>query len=190
MTVTADRLNDIARSLNRRQWLPTADEVAFGSTFLRRMGEVEQEGAGFPRGANWWDRLHTESFHALTRTVELLEVDLLPCGRARLPGSPIVELAELWLGSAQPLLPHAQRLLTAWHDAAPPEPTADMIARTARRLNVTDDLAEGRLRYEDAAHWEREGNALSLWDELRPLWAHLGAVRSTMTAAVTGDTEY
>lgn len=35
-----------------------------------------------------------------------------------------------------------------------------------------------------------ETNADGLWNDLQPAWAHLGAVRSTMMAAVTGETDY
>ena len=191
MTITSDRLSDIARSLNRQQWQPTADEVSFGSTFFRRMKEVEEEPRpAFPRGTNWWDRLHTESFETLARVVVMVQDELLPAVRERLADSPMVELAGLYVSAAQPLLPHAERLLAAWHDAAPPAPTAAEITREAGRLNETAEQAETRLRYYNASHWEMETNPNGLWDDLRPAWAHLGAVRSTMMAAVTGDTDY
>lgn len=191
MTVTSDRLSEIARSLNRQQWQPTADEVAFGSTFFQRMKELEEElQSAFPRGTNWWDRLHTESFTAMARVVAMVRDELLPAWRERLADSPMVELAELYVSAAAPLLPHAERLLAAWHGAARPAPTAEEITREAGRLNVSAEQASSRLRFENASHWEEESNPRGLWDDLRPAWAHLGAVRSTMMAAVTGDTDY
>jgi hypothetical protein len=102
----------------------------------------------------------------------------------------MVELAELYISVAEPLLPHAQRLLAAWHDAALPAPTAEEIARAAERLNVSSEQAESRLRFENASRWEQDTNPRGLWDDLRPTWAHVGAVRSTLMAAVTGDTDY
>jgi hypothetical protein len=191
MTVASDRLSEIARSLNRQQWQPTADEVAFGSTFFQRMQQVEEEpDPAFPQGADWWERLHTESFHKLARVVAMVQDELLPAGRERLADSPMVELAELYVSAAAPLLPHAERLLAAWNDADLPAPTADRIVREAGRLNLPAEKAEARLRYDNASRWEEESNPHDLWDDLRPAWAHLGAVRSTMMAAVTGDTDY
>ncbi|MFI6283100.1 hypothetical protein [Streptomyces sp. NPDC050988] len=191
MTVTSDRLSEIARSLNRLHWQPTADEVAFGSAFFERMKEAEEEQrSAFPRGTNWWDRLHTESFATLARVVAMVQDELLPVWRERLTGSPMVELAELYVSAAEPLLPHAERLVAAWGNAAPPSPTADEIAREAGRLNLSAGLAERRIRFENASHWEEEGNPHGLWDDLRPAWANVSAVRSTMMAAVTGDTDY
>ncbi|MFK0154316.1 hypothetical protein ACIQVK_19850 [Streptomyces sp. NPDC090493] len=191
MTVTADRLSEIARSLNHRQWQPTAAEVAFGTSFFQQMKKMEDRPSyGFPRGASWWDRLHTENLDTLARVVAMMRDELPPGVREQLTGSPMVELAELYIDAAEPLLPHARRLLAAWHDAALPSPSAHTIAREAQRLNVSAEQAEGRLRYESACRWEKETNPRSLWDDLRPAWARLGAVRSTMMAAVTGDTDY
>lgn len=138
----------------------------------------------------WWDRLHTESFATLARVVAMVRDELLPTWREQLADSPMVELADLYVSSADPLIPHAERLLAAWHDAALPAPTADEIAREARRLTVSAEQAESRLRFENASQWEKETNPRGLWDDLRLAWAHLGAVRSTMMAAVTGDTDY
>ncbi|MBV9025440.1 MAG: hypothetical protein JO362_16990 [Streptomycetaceae bacterium] len=116
--------------------------------------------------------------------------DELPAWRDRLPGSPMVELVELYISAAQPLLPHAEHLLTAWRDAALPEPTTDEITYEARRLDTTAEQAEANLRFWNARHWEESSNPRYLWDDLHPAWARLGAVRSTMAAAVTGDTDY
>ncbi|MEU0215577.1 hypothetical protein ABZ281_10820 [Streptomyces sp. NPDC006265] len=163
-----------------QQWQSTADEVAFGSTFFQRMRQVEEEpDPVFPQGADWWQRLHTESFHTLARVVAMVQDELLPAGRERLADSPMVELAELYVSAAAPLLPHAERLLAAWNDADLPAPTAEKIAREAGRLNLPAEKAEARLRYENASRWEEETNPRDLWDDLRPAWAHLGAVRST-----------
>lgn len=191
MTVASDRMSEIARSLNRQLWQPTAAEVAFGASFFQRLKEVEEEPrSAFPRGTSWWDHLHTENFDMLARVVAMVQDELLPAGRKQLADSPMTELAELYVSAAEPLLPHARRLVAAWHDAALPSPAADEIARTAERLNVSAEQAEDRLRYENASHWEKETNPRGLWDELRPTWAHVAAVRSTMKAAVTGDTDY
>lgn len=158
MSATPDRLSKIARSLNRHQWLPTADEVAFGSAFFQRMKEAEEQGSAFPRGTAWWDRLHTESFATLARVIAMVQDELLPARRERLASSPMVDLAKLYASAAEPLLPHAERLLAAWGDAAPPAPTADEIAREAKRLNVSAEQAERHIRFENASHWEEEGN--------------------------------
>ncbi|WP_063794151.1 hypothetical protein [Streptomyces graminilatus] len=191
MTVTPDRLSEIARSLNRWQWQPTADEVAFGSTVFQRMKAVEEETRStFPRGTDQWHRLHTENFDTLARVVAVVRDEVLPAGREQLADSPMVELAELYVSAAEPLLPHAQRLLAAWRDASLPAPTSEEVAREAQRWNVSAEQAESRMRFEYAAQWEEDANPRGLWDDLRPTWAHMGAVRSTMMAALTGDTDY
>lgn len=125
----------------------------------------------------------------LARVVAVAQGEL-SAGRRRLADSPMVELVELYISAAQPLLPHAERMLAAWRDAAPPAPAADEIALEAARLNISAEQAEARLRFGNASRWEQESSAASPWNGLRPAWALLGAVRSTMTAAVTGDTDY
>ncbi|MFF1422020.1 hypothetical protein [Streptomyces sp. NPDC058280] len=190
MTDAPDRLREIARSLNRRHWQPTVLEVAFGAAFFQRLKGLEEEPQPeFPRGADDWTRLHTENLAVLARTVTMAQ-DELSAWKDRLPGSPMVELVEQYVSAAQPLLPHAERLAAAWRGATLPEPTADEIAYEARRLNVSPEEGETNLRYWKAVRWEEEHNSSSLWDDLRPVWSYLGAVRTTMMAAVTGDTDY
>lgn len=191
MTTTPDRLSEIARSLNRMQWLPTAEEVELGSAFFRHLKTIEEEPQpDFPRGLKQSDRLHTENLAVLARSVEKLRDELLPAWKNRLDGSSMIELVEQYVRGAQPLLPHAERLLGNWRGATLPAPTADQIAYEAKRLNISLEEGEANLRYWQAAHWEDEHNPCSLWDDLQPTWAYLWAVESTMTAALTGDTEY
>ncbi|MFJ9034535.1 hypothetical protein ACIRQP_40065 [Streptomyces sp. NPDC102274] len=191
MTKAPERLREIARSLNRRQWRPTPAEVELGSTFFHRVKELEEEPhPEFPRGADHWSRLHTENLVVLARTVTMARDELLSVWKDRLPGSPMVELVEQYVSGAEPLLPHAERLVAAWHGVTFPEPIADEIAYEAKRLNVSAEEGEANLRYWKAVRWEEKHHPESLWDDLRPAWSYLGAVRSTMMAAVTGDTDY
>ncbi|MEV6426063.1 hypothetical protein [Streptomyces sp. NPDC051662] len=127
----------------------------------------------------------------LARTVTVAR-ELLSVWKDRLPGSPMVELVEQYVIGAEPLLLHTERLVAAWSGVTFPEPTADEIAYEARRLNVPAEEGEANLRYWKAVRWEEEAehHPESLWDELSPVWFYLGAVRSTMMAAVTGDTDY
>ncbi|MDX3224484.1 hypothetical protein [Streptomyces sp. ME19-01-6] len=191
MSTTPDRLSEIARSLNRLQWLPTAEETELGNAFFRHLKTIEEEPQpDFPRGLKQSDRLHTEHLAVLARSVEKVRDELLPAWKYRLDGSPMIELVEHYVRGAQPLLPHAERLLANWRDAILPALTADEIAYEAKRLNISPEEGEANLRYWQAAHWEEEHAPRALWDELQPAWSYLWAVESTMTAALTGDTEY
>ncbi|MEU1906554.1 hypothetical protein [Streptomyces hygroscopicus] len=191
MTTTPHRLCEIARSLNRLQWLPTAEEVELGIAFFQHVKTMEEQPQpDFPRGLQRWDRLHTENLDVLARTVEKLRDELLPAWKNRLDCSPMIELVEQYVCGAQPLLRHAERLLATWRGAALPAPTTDEIAYEAKRLNISLEQGEANLRYWKAVHWEEEHNPRSLWDELEPAWAYLGSVQATMMAALTGDTEY
>ncbi|MFE7124986.1 hypothetical protein [Streptomyces sp. NPDC057617] len=191
MTQTPNRLSEIARSLNCMQWLPTAEEVDFGNAFFQQVKKAEEELCGdFPRGMHRWHRLRTEDFTALARTVTVVKNELLPAWRDRLPASPMVELVEMYVSGAQPVLPHAETLLAAWHDATLAEPSDADIAYEARRLNISSEQAAANFRFWKASHWEKEHFPRSLEDDLRPVWGYLIAVGSTLTAAVTGDTDY
>ncbi|MET9658148.1 hypothetical protein [Streptomyces sp. NPDC006510] len=190
MTFNSDRLSAIARSLNLTEWEPTPDEVTFGRAFFRRTDELEEPSLAFPRGPEQGNHLHTEAFDATARKVALVQDELLPAWRERLAGSPMVELAELYVSAAAPLLPHAQRLLTAWRGVALPSPTAEDIARTAARRRISAEQAALLLRFENAAQWEKDTNPRDLWTGLLPVWANIGSVLSTMTAAITRDTYY
>lgn len=194
MTTPPDdlRLSEIARSLNRREWRPTDEEVRVGGAFFDLVRPLErQPQPDFPYGRDWWERLHTENVTGLARSLSVLRDELLPGWREQLPTtSPMIELIELYIRGAQPLEQHADRVLDAWRAAVLPEPTADEIAYEARRLNVSADKGEIHLRYANAARWEKEPHRQRLWDELAPVWTYLGAVRSTMMAAVTGDVDY
>jgi hypothetical protein len=191
VTENPDRLGEIARSLNRCWWLPTVEEVEFGGAFFRlRRGVEEDPDSGFPRGLASWNCLRTEVFTALARTVRAVQEDLLPSWRHRLDGSPMVELVDLYVSAGRPILPHAEQLMAAWRDVSLPEPSAEEIAYEARRLNVTPEEGEVNLRFFNAHRWEQATVPRSLWDGLLPVSARLGAIQSTMMAAVTGDTEY
>ncbi|MFI6803820.1 hypothetical protein ACIBO6_02185 [Streptomyces luteogriseus] len=197
MTETLDqrRVNEIARSLNRYEWQPTLDEVKCGGEFFQLVKSMEEaERPGFPRDTSagpWTLRLRTEHVVVLAEQVSRLQAEFLPGWRDRLPdGSPMVELVEMYVRGALPVVRHADGALAAWRDAALPEPADDEIAYRTRWSNVSADEVAARLRYDIAAQWEEQSPRHSLWQEMLPAWNFLGAVRSTMMAAVTGDVEY
>ncbi|AKH83967.1 hypothetical protein AA958_19245 [Streptomyces sp. CNQ-509] len=190
MSETADRLSEIAWSLNRREWQPTDEEIELASAFFEVLVKAQRAVPDFPRGVDHGDRLYTESFAVLARRVEAVQAELLPAWRHRLDGSPMVELVELYAGAAQPLLPHAERLLTAWASTSFTEPTAREIADEARRLNITATQGEAHLAYLNASAWEEELFPPAILNDLLRIWDRLLAVAATMTAAVTGDTDF
>ncbi|AOR35775.1 hypothetical protein BFF78_36090 [Streptomyces fodineus] len=193
MTNAADeqRLDVIARSLNRHEWNPTLEEIAVGDAFLRECHRDEEPSQCFPRGPQEWDRLRTEGIAGLVARVSRLDRELLPLWRNRLPSdSPVIALVVIYVRAAQPILRHADDVLAAWQGAVRREPTRDEIAEEARRLRVSPEEAEAIWRFEEARHWESQPPRGPLWDELLPTWARLMAVSSVMAAAVTGDVEY
>ncbi|MFI2204696.1 hypothetical protein ACH47Z_28690 [Streptomyces sp. NPDC020192] len=193
MTKAADeqQLGAIARSLNRYEWDPTLEEIAVGDAFLRERQKDEEASQSFPRGPQEWDRLRTEGIVSLGAKVARIEGELLPQWRQRLSsGSPMIDLVEIYVRSAQPIVRHADDILTAWQGAVLRKPTGDEIADEARRLDVSIEEAESIWRFEEARHWESQPPRSALWDELLPTWAYLGSVCSVVAAAVTGDVEY
>ncbi|MDO0936550.1 hypothetical protein QQY66_34385 [Streptomyces sp. DG2A-72] len=197
MTETPDqrRLSGIARSLNRYEWSPTLEEIECGADFFKRAKTIEvAENPGFPRGPEpepWKPRLHTENVAVLAQEVGMVQDELLPKWRARFPvGSTMVELIEMYIRGAQPIVQHADAVLTAWREAALPEPSDDELAYRTRYSGLSVEEARARLRYQIAAGWEEDPSRRALWEEMLPAWTRLGAVRSTMMAAVTGDVEY
>ncbi|NGO67079.1 hypothetical protein [Streptomyces boncukensis] len=190
MTTRPDRLSEIARSLNRREWLPTVEEVELGSAFFQQAKAMEEQHPDFPPGPERGDRLHVENLTVLARFVENAHDELVPQRRDRLPASPMIELVELYISGAQPLLLHAKRMRAAWHSATLPEPATHEIAREAWRLSVTQQQAEANLRYWNAVGWEEEHDPYARWDNPHPAWARLATIGSTMMAAVTGDVDY
>lgn len=197
MTQTPDelRLSEIARSLNRYEWQPTAEEVRCGGEFFQLVTSTEKaERPEFPRDTSarpWAVRLHTENATVLAEEVATLVKEFLPGWRERVPGgSPMVELVDMYVRRAQPVVRHAGDLLAAWSEAALPEPDEDEVAYRARYSGAAVSDVEARLRYEIAARWEEEPPRCFLWEEMKPAWNFLGSVRSTMMAAVSGDVEY
>lgn len=197
MTETPDqrRLIGIARSLNRCEWSPALAEIECGADFFKRVENMEQTGLpGFPRGPEpepWKPRLHTENVAVLAQEVNMLRDEFLPELGARLPAdSPMAELIEMYINGAQPIVQYAEEVLAAWHQAALPEPTDDEIGYKTRYSDLSVEQVKVRLQYEIAAGWEEEPPRRTLWEEMLPTWNHLGAVRSTMMAAVSGDVEY
>lgn len=188
-----DRLSGIARSLNRYEWSPTLAEIECGADFFKRVESMGEEGLpGFPQGPEpWKPRLHTENVCVLAQEVEMLRDEFLPEWVAQLPAdSPMAELIEMYIRGAQPIVRHAEAVLAAWREAALPEPTDDEIGYKIRYSDLSAEEARVRLQYELAAGWEEEPSRRALWDEMLPTWNYLGAVRSTMMAAVSGDVEY
>ena len=195
MTETPDRrrLSEIARSLNRYEWSPTLVEIECGADFFKRVENMEQTGLpGFPRGPEpWKPRLHTENVAVLAQEAVMLREDFLPEWEARLPaGSPMAELIEMYIEGAQPIVRYTEAVLAAWHQADLPEPTDDEIGYKTRYSDLSAEQARAQLQYEIAAGWEEEPPRRALWEEMLPAWNQLGAVRSTMMAAVSGDVEY
>ncbi|WP_331732601.1 hypothetical protein OG613_48270 (plasmid) [Streptomyces sp. NBC_00015] len=65
------------------------------------MKEVEEEpSSDFPRGRDWWERLHTENFDTLAKVVAMVRDELLPSWWEQLADSPMVEFADLYVSSA------------------------------------------------------------------------------------------
>ena len=195
MTQTLDRqrLIGIARSLNRYEWSPTPAEIECGADFFKRVTRLEEAGfPGFPRGPeSWKPRLHTENVAVLAQEVRMLRDEFLPEWDDRLPSdSRMTELIEMYYKGAQPIVRYAEAVLAAWHEAALPEATDDEISYKTRYSDLSAEEAKARLQYEIAAGWEEEPSRRALWEEMLPRWNHLGAVRSTMMAAVSGDVEY
>ncbi|MFI9829660.1 hypothetical protein ACIHIX_18445 [Streptomyces sp. NPDC051913] len=197
MTTTPDqlRVSEIARSLNRHEWAPVTAEAACGEAFFQLLrGLEEAKRPKFPREAGagrWTMRLHTENVLVLAEQVFLLQKEFLPAWRSRLPSvSPMAELIGLYARGAQPAVRHAAAVRAAWESASLPEPASDDIARQVRYSGSSADEAAARLRYEIAARWENEPDRRSLWEAMEPVWNHLGAVRSTTLAAISGDVVY
>ncbi|MFD4561243.1 hypothetical protein ACFWP5_44190 [Streptomyces sp. NPDC058469] len=196
MTETLDqsRLSEIARSLNRYQWQPSDEEATCGAAFFQLVKSTEEKERGFPRGTEpgpWTPRLRTENVAVLADEVTMLREEFLPEWRERLPaGSPMAELIDMYVRGAQPVVRHADAVLAAWAEAVLPEPTEDEIAYRTRYTGAPAEEVAARLRFGTAASWEEEPPRRLLWEEMAPAWNHLGAVRSTMMAAVSGDVEY
>ncbi|MGW0731867.1 hypothetical protein [Streptomyces sp. NPDC002851] len=195
MTETPDarRLIEIARSLNRYQWQPTDEEIECGAAFFHLVkGMEEKERPSFPRSTELWKpRLRTENVAVLAEEVAMLRDVFVPGWRDRLQGgSPMLELVDMYVRGAQPVVERAGDVLAAWRTAALPEPTCEDIAYRVRYSDASAEEVAAQLRYEGAARWEEESPRRSLWKEMEPSWNHLGAVRSTMMAAVSGDVEY
>ncbi|MFE9597151.1 hypothetical protein [Streptomyces hokutonensis] len=194
MTETSDqsRLSEIARSLNRYHWQPTDEEATCGAAFFQLVKNMEEMDHGFPRGTEpWTPRLHTEDVAVLADEVTVLREEFLPEWRERLPvGSPMAELVDMYIQGAQPVVRHADAVLAAWRTAALPEPIADEIAYRTRYSGAPAEDVATQLRFGTAASWEEEPSRRLLWEEMGPAWNHLGAVRSTLMAAASGDVEY
>lgn len=197
MTQSADqrRVSEIARSLNRYEWRPTYDEVKCGAAFFELVkGLEEAERPRFPRDMSakpWTLRLRTENVVVLAEEITVVREDFLPQWRGRLAAdSPMTELIELYVRGAQPVVRHANAVLAAWEQATLPEPTAEEIDYRTRYSGAAAKDVAARLRYDIAASWEKEPVRRSLWEEMQPAWTDLGAVRSTMMAAVSGEVEY
>jgi hypothetical protein len=101
----------------------------------------------------------------------------------------MTELIDLYVRGAQPVVQHAAAVRAAWECTTLPEPASDDIARQVHYAGASADEAAARLRYDIAARWEDEPDRRSLWEEMESAWNHLGAVRSTMMAAVSGYVE-
>ncbi|AZP17841.1 hypothetical protein EJC51_18080 [Streptomyces aquilus] len=197
MTQTLDqrRVSEIAHSLNRYEWRPTAEEVECGAEFFQLVQRLEEaERPGFPRDTSakpWTLHLHTENVAVLAEEITLLREDFLPRWRERLAAdSPMTELIDLYVRGAQPVVRHADAVLAAWEQTTLPEPTAQEIGYRTRYSGAAAKDVAARLRFDIAAAWEKEPPRRSLWEEMGPAWNFLGAVRSTMMAAVSGDVEY
>jgi hypothetical protein len=139
MTQTPDqrRLSEIARSLNRYEWRPTAEEVTCGAEFFQLVQSLEEaEHPRFPRGTSakpWTLRLRTENVAVLAEEITVLREESLPQWRERLAAdSPMTELVDLYVRGAQPIVRHADAVLTAWEQATLPEPTAEEIGYRTR----------------------------------------------------------
>ncbi|MGN9760028.1 hypothetical protein [Streptomyces sp. SD31] len=154
----------------------------------------EAERPDFPRHTSarpWTLRLRTENVVVLDEEVALLREEFLPGWRTRLPdGSPMVELIDLYVRGAQPVLRHVEAVRVAWDGVVLPEPAIDDVARHARYSGAPTDEVTARLWFETAARWEERSDRRSLWEAMEPAWNHLGDVRSTVMAAVSGDVEY
>lgn len=100
----------------------------------------------------------TQALTVEARLMSEVEVELLPVGRARLPGSPMLELLEIYVEQARQLVPHAVRMAAAWRRATP--------------------------RPDDVGRWEE---SLVRENGPQALWPGVFAVRSTLQAATTGD---
>ncbi len=197
MTQTPDqrRVSEIARSLNRYEWRPTAEEVKCGAEFFQLAQSLEEaEHPRFPRDTSakpWTLRLHTENVAVLAEEITLLREEFLPQWREHLAAdSPMTELVDLYVRGAQPVVRHADAVLAAWEQTTLPEPTAEEIGYRTRYSGAAAKDVAARLRYDIAAAWEKEPVRRSLWEEMGPAWNFLGAVRSTMMAAVSGAVEY
>ncbi|MEU6512165.1 MULTISPECIES: hypothetical protein [unclassified Streptomyces] len=113
MTMTADaqQLDGIARALNRREWIPSQEEVAVGAAFLQEV-QAADAGQSFPRVPGTDDRLRTVDVAVLVTLVSRIEEVLLPLWR--LPrASPVIDLVELYVRGAQPIMQQADAVLAA-----------------------------------------------------------------------------
>jgi hypothetical protein len=194
MTTTPDqsRLSDIGRSLNRYEWRPTDAETRCGDAFFHLVKGMEEKEHGFPRRPGRWTlTLHTENVAVLAGQVAVLQGEFLPAWRQRLPAdSPMAELIDLYIEGAQPVVRHADAVLAAWAEAALPEPSDDDVAHHSGYSAVPAKDVTAQLRFGIAATWEEEPPRGLLWEQMAPAWNYLGAVRSTLMAAVSGRVEY
>ncbi|MEU3078512.1 hypothetical protein [Streptomyces laurentii] len=170
MTTTRD-LREIERLLTGMEWVPTRDEFKLGCDFIDAEYDAVTVAAarGYPRGRGRWEVTTLEYLTVVSLVVERVERELLPAARARFPGgSPMVDLVELMLAAAVPVLPYARQLQEAWAAGGP----------EARRGETAD--------YRDTQPWEDA--LLGDGQEVVSLYARtVSVIRSVLVAVVTGD---
>ncbi|MFD5512153.1 hypothetical protein ACFWIB_30905 [Streptomyces sp. NPDC127051] len=103
---TAERVDEIATMLNRRQWRPTDDEQRVGVDVLRRRREATAHVDREPATG----RTTAEVLGLLTDFVHVVDREILPTARTTLGASPMVELIEAWADKLRTLVPYAERM--------------------------------------------------------------------------------
>ncbi|MEV8529247.1 hypothetical protein AB0451_34755 [Streptomyces sp. NPDC052000] len=190
--MTDDRLSQIARALNRREWLPTATEMALGNAFFERVNRLVKEPqvpADLPPLESRWEAWLIQDLSLHARLHAEVEGELLPLWRGPLTDSPMLWLVERWVEIGRELLPFAERLLAAWN-TAPPIPTAAELAAEQDRAH-DPEWAAAQLRLRMARQWEVAViPTVEQTDLLEPAAMRLAKVRSVLTAATTGDVDY
>lgn len=189
--VADDALMEIRNALTQGDWVPSAEEKAFGSALLFRHGRLQQE----PDPANmpqitpddpqrpWL----TQGLSLYTRLAQEVTNELLPLWRGPLAESPMLSLVIAYVDALWPMAPYAARLLTSWTFTPPPPPPWEDVQRMASDLCIPLPEAERRLRRAAAVRWEESQLSFEEWDDLERLNERAKAVGALLGAAVSGD---
>ncbi|MFC1402084.1 MULTISPECIES: hypothetical protein [Streptacidiphilus] len=183
-----DPVSAIERALITLEWVPSPEEASFGAALMLRRDRLEEESVrrGLPLVADLEPLWLTQVLSVQSDLVDELDSQLLPVWRVRLAVSPMLALVLAYMDAARPLLPYAQRLVTAWQEAPPPAPEPAEIRRWAADHGLGAEEAERQLRCNAVLFWEDSQLTQEELAQVARWEFRLMRVSSVLETAVTG----